>query len=207
MRQARIWLGLGIVMLANFLVLFAQTLVAFWKWRHLGPAAWLLPEARYFLQGFVLLIPIIPIVFLRFRHGRKILIAVLAALAVHAGAFLVKAHVPGARRQQYVAACDWAVERIRADYRGPKADAEPYFSWLEYHPLARPCIEAHVTRVAYLLGGRGASLAGCGLVDIPDYIVDETHRVNRAWWNVAGYEKLAEKSFGKRDFVIYKRVK
>jgi len=207
MSRRRVWIGLGILLAANLLVLSGQTFVSFWKWRHLGSTEWLFPEARYFLQGFVLLIPLIPMALLRFRHGRKLLVVLLAALAIHAGAFLAKAHVPGARRHQYVSACDWAVERIRADYRGPRTDAEPFFTWFEYHPLARPCVEAHVTRVPYLLGGRGASLVASGVLDIPDYIVDEPHRVNRDWWCVAEYEKLAEKKFGKRDFVIYKRVR
>lgn len=207
MSNRRVWIVLSVILLANYFVLFAQTVVAVWQWRHCAPWYWLLPEARYFLQGFILLLPLIPLVLLKFRHGKKVLVVLVVALVAHAICFLVKAHVPGTRRQQYVSACNWAAEVIRADYRGPKADSEPFFSWLEYHPLNRPCIEAHVTRVSYLLGGRGASLAGCGLKDIPDYIVDEPHKVNRDWWYVADYEKLAERRFGKREFIIYKRIK
>lgn len=201
------WIFLGVALAANFLVLLAQSVVSFWPWRHLAPWHWMLPEVRYYVQGFVLLLPLVPMAALKFRFGKAVLSVLVAALAVHAAAFLVKAHVPGSRRCQYVEAGDWAVEEIRTDYKGPKADAEPFFSWLEYHPLNRPCVEAHVTRVAYLLNGRGASLAGCGLKDIPDYIVDEPHKVNRVWWRVADYEVLAERKFGKRDFIIYKRVK
>lgn len=205
--KRRVWIAIGVALSANFILVLAQTVVAAWKWRHNVPMSWMLPEIRYYLQGFVLLLPLIPMVLLRWRHGKKVLIALLIALFAHAGAFLAKAHVPGARRHAYVSACNWAVEQIRSDYRGPRSDSEPFFTQHEYHPLARPCVDAHVTRVSYLLGGRGASLAGCGLKDIPDYIVDEPHKVNRDWWAVADYEKLAERKFGKRDFVIYKRVK
>lgn len=205
--KRRVWIFLGLALAVNFLVLLAQNVAAAWQWRHLAPMSWLLPETRYYVQGFVLLVPLIPAVALKFRFGKAVLSVLVAALVVHAAAFLAKAHVPGSRRCQQVAACDWAVEAIRADYRGPKADAEPFFSWLEYHPLNRPCVEAHSPRVAYLLGGRSASIAGCGLRDIPDYIVDEPRKVDRGWWNVADYELLAERKFGPRDFVIYKRVK
>jgi len=207
MNNRRVWIALGAVLLANYFVLFAQNIVAFWQWRHCTPLAWFFPEVRYFLQGFILLLPLIPLVLLKFRHGKKVLVVLVVALVVHAVCFLVKAHVPGTRRQQYVSACNWAADAIRADYNGPRSDSEPFFSWLEYHPLNRPCIDAHVTRVSYLVGGRGASLTGCGLKDIPDYIVDEPHKINRDWWCVADYEKLAERRFGRREFIIYKRIK
>jgi len=205
--KRRVWIVLGAVLAVNFLILLAQSVVSFWPWRHLAPVSWLFPETRYFVQGFVVLIPLIPVVALKFRFGKALLALLVVALTVHAAVFLVKAHIPTARRHQYVEACDWAVERIRADYRGPKADAKPFFSWLEYHPLSRPCVESHTARVAYELGGRWASLAGCGFADIPDYIVDETSRVNRVWWQFADYEVLAERTFGKRDFIIYKRIR
>ena len=205
--KRRIWIAIGVALAANILLVLAQTVAAAWKWRHDVPMSWLFPEMRYYLQGFVLLLPLIPMALLRWRHGKKALTVLLVVLFVHAGVFLAKAHVPGSRRHAYVAACNWAVEQIRNDYRGPKSDSEPFFSPGEYHPLNRPCVDAHVTRVSYLLGGRGASYSGCGLRDIPDYIVDEPRKVNRGWWTVADYEKLAERKFGKRDFVIYKRVK
>jgi len=205
--KRRVWIAFGVVILVNFLLLFAQTAASFWKLRHTLSASWLFPEARYYLQSFVLLLPLVPMTLLRFRNGKGLLVVLLSACVVHAAVFLVKAHIPGTRRQAYISACDWAVERIRADYKGPTKDVGPFFTWIEYHPLARPCVEAHVTRVPYLLGGRGASVVGCGVLDTPDYIVDEPHKVNRDWWTVARYEKLAEEKFGKRDFVIYKRVK
>lgn len=206
--KRRVWFFLFSLLAVNFLILFAQTVVSLWQWRHSMPTWWwFVPEVRYFVQGFVVLIPLIPMVALKFRFGKALLALLVAALTVHAAVFLVKAHVPGARRCQYVAACDWAAERIRADYGGPKADATPFFSWLEYHPLSRPCVDAHSARVAYLVGGRGASLAGCGLADIPDYIVDEPHKANREWWQYADYEELAARTFGKRKFIIYKRIK
>jgi len=194
------------LLLANCLVLFGQSMVAFWKWRGM-PGAGLMTEPRYYVQCFILLLPLIPLLLLRLRHGQKILCVLVAALAVHAVAFIVKAQIPGTRRNQYVAACDWAAGMIRADYKGPRKDAEPCFSIAEYHPLERPVVDAHVHRVAYLLGGRKASLIGCGLVDLPDYIVDEPHRIDRLPWRFAEYETLAERKFGKRDFIIYKRVK
>jgi len=201
----RNWILLIVLLAANYLILLAQSLVSLYKY---APNVWvILPETRYFLQSLIIFIPLIPLAALKFKQGRKILAVLLTALVVHAVVFLVKAHVPGARRHASIAACNWAVEQIRADYKGPKRDAEPFFVWLEYHPLSRPCVEAHVTRVSYLLGGRGASLDGNGLVDIPDYLVDETKKINPDFFKLAKYEILAEKNFGKRDFVIYKRVK
>jgi len=194
------------LLLANLLILFGQSAVAFLKWQGMAGAK-LMPEPRYYVQCFVLLLPLIPFLLLRLRHGQKVVCILLAALAVHAVVFLVKAQIPGTRRNQYVAACDWAVDVIRADYKGPRKDIEPSFSVDEYHPLERPVVDAHVHRVSYLLGGRKASLIGCGLVDLPDYVVGEPHRINRLPWYCAEYEPLAERKFGKRDFIIYKRVK
>lgn len=194
------------LLLVNCLILFGQSAVAFWKWRGM-PGAGLMTEPRYYVQCFVLLLPLIPFILLRLRHGQKILCILVAALAVHALVFLVKAQIPGTRRNQYLAACDWAVEKIRADYKGPKRDAEPFFSQYEYHLLERPAVESHTKRVAYLLGGRRASPMWCWPVDTPDYIVDERNRLNRDFLSLAEYETLAERKFGKRDFIIYKRVK
>jgi len=212
-------LFLAALLLANFLVVWGQSVVSFWKWRHLGL---LMPEARYYLQSLVVLVPAVPLVLLRFRHGRKLLVLLLAALAVHAAGYLVKAHVPGSRRSQYVAACDWAAETIRTDYRGPARDAEPFFTQDDYHPSGRPVLSAHVNRLCYLLGGRSGAVferrgvadvpsylldTKFGLADVPDYIVDESQRINRNWWAFADFEKLAERTFGTRDFVIYRRVR
>jgi len=198
---------LGLFLLANFLLLWGQSFVAFWKYRDMSAA--LLPEWRYYVQSLAVLVPAIPLVLLRFRFGRGALVLLLAALAVHAAALLVKPHIPGTRRNQYLAACDWAVEKIRADYKGPKRDAEPFFSPYEYHPLERPAVESHTKRVAYLLGGRRASPVWCGAVDIPDYIVEEKSRLNPEWLTMIAseYKILSEREFGKRDFIIYRRVK
>jgi len=195
---------LGLLVAANFLLLWGQSLVAFWKYRDMSAS--LLPEWRYYVQSLIVLLPALPLVLLRFRHGRKALLVLLAAFVAYAVAMLVKPHVPSARRNQYLAACDWAVDVIRADYAGPRRDAEPFFSQYEYHPLERPAVEAHTKRVSYLLGGRRASPIWCGAVDIPDYIVEEQDRLDREALKLVKYETLAERKFGKRDFIILKRV-
>jgi len=213
-------LALAVLLAANFVVVWGQSFVSFARWRHVS--SFLMPESRYYLQSLVVLVPLIPLALLRFRHGRKLLVVLLLALAAHAVGYLVKAHVPGSRRNQYVAACDWAAETIRADYKGLKRDVEPFFSQDDYHPLGRPVLVAHAYRLCYLLEGRPGLVYGreadvpvpahlvetkYGLADIPDYIVDESRRINRDWWAVADFEKLAERRFGQREFVIYKRVK
>jgi len=219
--RKRTLLALAALLAANFLVVWGQSFVSFWKWRDVAPC--LMPEARYYLQCLVVLVPLVPLALLRFRHGRKLLVVLLVALVAHAAGYLAKAHVSGSRRNQYLAACDWAVETIRADYKGPARDAVPFFSPDDYHPPVRPVVEAHSHRVSYLLGGRHgmvfvkregvavpASLVdvGCALADPPDYIVDESKKIgNSKWRTVAEYGKLAERKFGKREFVIYKRVK
>lgn len=220
-KEVEVLVALLILLAANFLVVWGQSFVSFWKWRHLAPC--LMPEARYYLQSLVVLVPLIPLVLLRFRHGRKLLVILLLALLAHAAGYLAKAHVPGSRRNLHLAACDWAVAAIRADYKGPKQDAEPYFSQDDYHPLGRPVVSAHVARVPYLLGGRVGEVfvrreatgfpsylalspdQSC-FVDLPDYIVDEPDRIDPLWWAFADYEKMAERRFGTRDFVIYRKI-
>jgi len=202
-----VWIAIATLLAVNILFLLTQSVLSFWPWRHCAPWYWILPEARYYVQSFLLLLPLVPWIALKFRYGKVVLSALVAALVLHAAIYLVKAHVPGSRRNQYVSACNWAADVIRADYHGPRADSQRTFSWLEYHLPNRPCIASHVARVPYLIGGREASLSVFDAIDTPDYIVDETRKVNRLLWSADNYEPLAERKFGTRDFIIFKRIK
>lgn len=190
---------------ANAAILCAQWLASAWGWRHTEIS--LLPEMRYFVQSLILLVPIAVGLLMKSRWGGKILVLLTVLLVAHGVIYLVKAHVPGTRRYQYTESCKWAADEIRHDYTGPREDAEPFFTELDYHRLSRPVVDAHVTRLAYMLGGRASSLTSAGILDIPDYIVGEPHKLNRDWWYVADYAVLAERKFGKRNFIIYKRIK
>lgn len=220
MKRSTVIAFLGLIAL-NASVVAAQWFLSSWRWYRAGCDVNLLPEARYLVQSLILLLPAVPMLLLKWRHGQKALALGAVLMAVTAAVYLVKAQVPGTRRHQYVSACQWAVEEIRRDYRGPVVDAEILFSDSEYCTRGRPVVEAHIARVPYLLDGRAASAVGCSVQHIPDgvipdYIVDETGKavdesgaVKSVWSVVAKgkYVKLAERRFGKRDFVILKRVR
>lgn len=105
------------------------------------------------------------------------LVALLAGTCVFDAVLVIKPNLPVGRRGAYVRACDWAVARIRADWRGPTRDETNVWSLVEYHTPYRPVVEAHVARVPYLLGGRHSLLEDFGMdVDLPDYWIVETSR-------------------------------
>lgn len=164
------------------------------------------PEARYTIQSTLLLYPwgIWGVISL-FRSGRlasRCLAAAFAGFAILAVVMLVKSKIPGSRRYAYVRACDWAVERIRADWDGPPKDAAFEFYPQEYHSPNRPVVEAHTARVPYLLGGRLTSRNMIGDVDIPDYWFDNVDREDPP---TNGYYKVDAYRCGKYRFELYRR--
>ena len=110
------------------------------------------------------------------RRAKWPLVALLVATCVFDAVLVIKPMLPFGRRGAYVRACDWAVERIRADWRGPARDATNVWSLAEYHLPNRPVVEAHVARVPYLLNGRPALLTDFGAIDWPDYWIIDTRR-------------------------------
>ena len=169
-----------------------------------------MPEKRYWIQCGVLFVgwavialdKISALVVKRMSRNLLPSIAVgcFAALAL---VMLIKAYIPGSRRNSYLLAMDWAANIIRADYCGPTEDKEYFYSDKEYHLMRRPAVLAHCHRLPYILNGRHPSPRKFGKVDIPDYIVDEEARLK--FPEVGTYEKMAEKKFGKRTFLLYRR--
>jgi len=207
---------IGGLILTNALLAWAQMMV---RWRVVG--SFFEVDDRYWLGSLILLVPlvvwgvssILPGMLPRKSRSRgktiRNVVLALGALALGANAAcqLAKAHTPGQNRHAKRAACDWAAEAIRADYRGPKADAVRFFSAGDYLRSNRPVVDAHTARVAYLLGGRQSNLEAAGLRDIPDYVVGEPGGLDTNWWGVADYELLAAKRFDRREFVIYRRIR
>ena len=197
-------LSVGIL---TYLVLAGQILVC-WGLKKFEP-----PEMRYWIQAGVLwlgwtawgLSEASRALARKWSPAKFLLPLVVAVLAAIDVAMLVKAHVPGSRRNAYLRACDWAEEKIRADYRGPAKDAEWVYSDEEYHDEKRPALVAHTGLLAYRLNGRHASPGKFGAIDLPDYVFDEDKKVRLP--KGASYELMDRLRVGKRPFSLYRRVK
>ena len=189
---------LGIFALA-LLVITAQSCLEY------GRFQFALPERRYVIQSTVLLYGwgVWGVMNLPLRAARRfVLPVVVVGLIAYHGIMLAKSHLPFGRRAAFVAASDWAVERIRADYRGPTSDATNVFRLAEYHRPNRPIVHGHNPRIGYLLGGRDESLRIFGAVDQPDYWV--TGHLDGEF-DRGAYEFVDAFVFGKRRFELYRR--
>ena len=203
-RLRREELALFVVVVASFLMVWAQIWVADGR-----P----FPERRYWLQSFILLFAWaawglcrltdslarrVPAV----RFVLPVMVVVLLALDVVA---LFKPLIPVGRRHVHVKASNWAAEVIRADWKGPARDAKVKFSVKDYHPADRPIVEtpANLRRTMYLVGGRHPRTEVFGKSDAPDYVLDENGQSPMP--TPDAYERIAERSFGKRHFSLYRR--
>ena len=166
-----------------------------------------LPEQRYTIQVLILLIPFLVALVGKWKNAAKgILPAAVCCCAIYQGVMIVKAHLPWGRRAAFYAASEWAIEKIRADYRGPAVDLSNPFNAGEYHRPNRPVVSAHNPRVGYLLGGRDQSMRTFGKVDLPDYWV--TGHFDEAFPKYRDrFELMDSLSIGKRTFGLYKKVK
>lgn len=164
------------------------------------------PEARYTIQSTLLLYPWgiwgILSAFKTAKLARRCLAVTFAGFAVLATVMLGKSKLPCSRRYAYVRACDWAVERIRADWHGPATDRKYDFHQKEYHRPNRPVVQAHTARLPYLLNGRLSSLDIVGKVDTPDYWFDD---IDREVPPKKGYDKLDSYRCGNYRFELYRR--
>lgn len=129
-------------------------------------------------------------------------LSALAAICIFDAVLVVKPNLPFGRRGAYVRACDWAVEKIRADWKGPSRDPDIGFSLGEYHTPYRPVVMAHVARVPYLLNGRQALLTDFGKEDFPDYWIIDVRRDDPPR---AGFELMDTYRQGKFAFELYRR--
>ena len=195
------------VFLANFLFVFLQSAICDSVW---------MPERRYFIPGGVLLLGWTAWGVFAFsracaakfplaRFAFPVLVAVFALIEV---VMLVKPVVPGSRRHAYLAALDWAMPRIAADWHGPAADERVAFFPGEYRDVGRPIVHAHTARLPYLFGGRNDSVSHLFADDAPDYIFDEERKIDLAAFadKSARYELMDKVAFGSRTFALYRRV-
>lgn len=200
------WALLAIAAL-NYLVLAGQLLGCWGIDKYEGP------EKRYWIQSGVLFLgwtawglsELSRVAARRWRPARQTLPLVVAVFAAIDLAMLAKPHVPGSRRNSNLRACEWAEERIRADWKGPAADRENVYSDREYHEPGRPALRAHTGLLAYRLGGRQASPDKFGAVDLPDYVVDEEKKLRLP--EGADYSLMDSAEFSGRRYLIYRREK
>lgn len=129
-------------------------------------------------------------------------LSALAAICIFDAVLVIKPNLPFGRRGAYVRACDWAVGKIRADWKGPARDPDIGFSLGEYHTPYRPVVMAYVARVPYLLNGRQALLTDFGKVDFPDYWIIDVRRDDPPR---AGFELMDTYRQGKFAFELYRR--
>lgn len=173
-------------------VVFLQSLIA----------DYVIPEGRYYKQIGTLLVPWTVWAALRLKYGRRILIGLIAILAVYHGVMFAKPHMPGTRRKAYVSACEWAAELIRRDWHGPSRDEAATFSVRDYHLPHRPCVHGITPRLAYLVGGRDESLHVFGEIDRPDYWL--TGRFDDEF-RAEDYALMGEFTSGRYRFSLYRR--
>lgn len=185
-------IAVAVVATISLAVIFLQCLIA----DHT------IPEGRYYKQIGVLLIPWLAWLILRLKHGRLVLLAMIAVLAVYHGVMFAKPHIPGSRREAYVSACAWAADQIRRDWHGPSRDEVVISSSQQYHLPYRPCVHGITPRLAYLVGGRDEFMHIFGEADRPDYWL--TGRFDDEFRSEE-YEKMGEFASGKYSFSLYRR--
>lgn len=169
------------------------------------------PEMRYWNQATAMLYPwgiwgIMGAWRVR-RVPVKVVLAVIFGLfaCVDLG-MLAKRFVPGTRRNAYVAACDWAVEKIKADWKGPARDMDFVPAMRNYSTPFRPCVDAYTRRIPYLVGGRrwSKSINSSERIDPYDYWVQDMRRPGFPVETNA-CEKMGTFVRGKYRFELWKR--
>lgn len=189
------------IIAANFLLIWAQIVIK-------DHAAF--PEKRYWVQSFTLLLGWTAwgigavcksSLARRFKPIRFVFPLIVALFALNDLIMVIKPKIPVGRRHAWVAACNWATDRIRADWKGPAQDETDVFSTRQYHQPKRPCVAGHTARIAYLLNGRVASINEFGKIDRPDYICKEEAKIGKLGDD---YELMDHIQFGKRRFALYR---
>jgi hypothetical protein len=194
------------LIVVNWIVIWAQINIAD------GVA---FPEKRYWIQSYVLLcgwavwgIERLITVLVRKNQAFKFVLPVLfVGLIIFDCMMVLRTHIPVGRRYAYYKACAWAEDVIRKDWQGSERDLNNPFSIKEYHRPNRPVVRAFSQRLVYNLKGRRDNVGIFGDVDMPDYIVIDTGKMNskknRRPGN--GYEKISEAVFVSNKFELYKR--
>lgn len=143
------------------------------------------------------------------RVLRRGLVLALALLVTYDVVMLTRARIPRSRRNAYAAACDWAAERILADWKGPSCDTNFVFTLGEYRTNRRPVIDCYSARIPYLVGGRSNGMDDdvADLVrelDRPDYWIQDLRRDEPP--TGPEWELMDTFTRGKYTFPLYRRV-
>lgn len=165
--------------------------------RYLRPAEFLL--WGYLAWGIVHLREIFP------RLDRRLLLLPLICIVIYNVVLLVKPRLPVGRRGAYVAACEWAADKIRSDWQGPQKDEEFVFSVRRYRVPDRPVIDCYSARLPYVVGGRSNGNAvdeKTTELDQADYWIQDLR-----WEDPPGegWELMDTFERGKYKFPLYRR--
>jgi len=138
--------------------------------------------------------------------AKRIVLAVLLLAVVYDSVLLIKANLPVGRRGAYVAAANWAAEKIGRDWRGPAADGKAIFDAGEYRTALRPVVDCHTARLAYLVGGRSNGIETSEEIehaDRPDYWMQDVRREDPPG---DGWELMGTYRRGKYELPLYRRI-
>ena len=140
----------------------------------------------------------------RFRRlpSTRFIALLLTGFAVYDLGYLIRVRIPGVRRQVYIEACDWAVDRIRADWNGPARNKSDVFLPDNYYSPYRPYVMAHTSRVGYLARGSRYKRQLKKLGIDCDYWFDQVSDKMRP---PAGYERLGVFERGKYRFELHRK--
>lgn len=165
--------------------------------RYLRPAEFLL--WGWLAWGLVHLSEILP------QFNRRWLLLPLGLIVIYNSILLIKPRLPVGRRGAYVAACDWAAEKIRSDWQGPVKDEEFVFSIRRYRVPDRPVIDCYSARLPYVVGGRSNGNA----VDEKTVELDQAdYWIQDLRWEDPpgeGWELMDTFTRGKHKFPLYRR--
>jgi len=140
---------------------------------------------------------------------RRMFFALLGLVLLYDGIMLTRAKIPAGRRNAYAAACDWAAEKIREDWKGPACDTNFVFTLGEYRTDRRPVVDCHSARVPYLVGGRSNGMDDgvyeqVAELDRPDYWIQDLRTDDPptgSEWELMGTFRR-----GKYELPLYRRV-
>ena len=192
------WITVGVVVIAVSMI-FVQCLVCDHS----------LPERRYWNQAMLLTYPwgiwaIGRLGSFRGFTAMRFILVLLAGFVVYDLAYLIRVCIPGARRQIFIEACDWAVERIRSDWDGPERSEGDVFLLDNYYTPYRPYVTAHTSRVGYLVNGSRYKSRMKKLGINCDYWFDQVFDKQHP---PAGYEQIGIFKRGKYRFELHRRPK
>lgn len=140
---------------------------------------------------------------LKHRFGKMMLTGALSLMVIYNAIMFTKHLIPGSRRNANYLACDWAMEKIKADFKGDKS-APNLFLCDEYTSGGSPVIQPISKRMTFLMGARAANPV-FEEDGVPDYIVEEDKRLKFEPWNKDDYILLDELQIKKRHYSLFKR--